>query len=147
MKIYLNSKEKSQLNKLGRIVVYREPYSARTSKSSILNGIGLNHIWDKIDRVWIFGDTKEYIDRMINVGRRAVDYPDNGRNTCNGAKWWNFDRSINEYGEIGSIYSNGRNHKITFSIINAFICELKPDKEDARYNRVTFAFTLELKDN
>ncbi len=147
MKIFLTGKEKSQLNNLGRIVVYREPFPARTSKSSIIYGTGCNNLWNKVDRIWVFGDTKGYIDKMQNTGRRSVDYPNNGVNINSGAKWWYFDRNINDYGVIGSTHTNGNIHKTTFQIINAFICDLKPDKEDDKYNRITFAFTLELKTN
>lgn len=147
MKIYLTQAEKKQLRSNGRIVINREPSPARTSKSSILNGIGTNEVWDKVDRVWIFGDTNDYITKMKNVGRRAVDYPNNGININSGGKWWELDRNINEFGNVGETQVNGRVSKIKFLIVNCFISELKPDKEDNKYNRVNFKFTLELQNN
>lgn len=32
------------------------------AKGSIFHGIGIMHLWDKVKRVWIIGDTKDYIN-------------------------------------------------------------------------------------
>lgn len=75
MKIYLSKLERKELLSVKTITVERKPYLSRVNYSSILYGVGTNHLWDKIDRVWVYGNTSSYIKDKCNVDRRKEYYP------------------------------------------------------------------------
>lgn len=137
MKIKLTQAENKLLLNNRLLVIEREPKIARTNKSSFVHGIGTNHLWDKVNRVWVYGNTKEYINSKMNVGRRAEDYPDNNRNVWSGSYWWECERDLFEHTEISA------KNTVDF-IIKDVIITLREDKESSLYNRVTFLITLSL---
>jgi len=100
--------EKKVLLSTGNVKV-RMKYAMPASKSSIIYGIGYKRLWDRIERIWVYGDTEKYkVDRM-NVGRRSTDYPDNKASTLNGIFWWEeFNSTDTPKGlEIGEIVKGG----------------------------------------
>lgn len=124
-KIYLTKQEKKTLLSDGKLKIERIPYLS-CPNTSIVFGIGTKTIFDKIDYCWVYGDVDAYILSKKNVGRRAVDYKDNTPNTWNGSHWYNFlGADENKYGEIGTVFTNGKKHPIQFRLDNIFIKELR----------------------
>jgi hypothetical protein len=142
MKLYLTKAEQKDLLANGTITIEREPVLARTHKSSILHGIGTKQIWNKVDRIWVYGDTKDYYNQMENVGRRATDYPNNSKNVWSGDYWIECERDLNEYGQIGTEFTNGRKNIIRFKLNNMVISELRQDPDYENYNRITFKINI-----
>lgn len=85
-RIRLSKKNLAELESGGTSVLLKS--SIPVSKDSILFGEGSSYLWDKVDRVWVYGDIKSYISLKMNVGRRSKDYPDNTTNTWSGCHWW-----------------------------------------------------------
>jgi hypothetical protein len=142
MRLYLTQKEKTKLSKEGVITIERNPYLSNTSKKNIIHGIGTQSVFDKIDYKWVYGDCDDYIDKMKNIGRRAVDYPDNKGNIWNGSKWWDCLGDSNEFGLKGNVITNGRLNKNSFVIEDIFISELKQNKKLDEYNQIVFSITI-----
>lgn len=143
-KIYLTTSEKKELLKSGNIVIERKPYLTNTSKSSIIHGIGIKEFFNKIEYMWVYGDTDDYIEKMKNVGRRKSDYPDNKGNIWNGAKWFEFNRSIDDFGQINDIQTNGKVHKIQFFIQDMFVKELRQNPKFKEYNQKIIEIKIKL---
>lgn len=144
MKLYLTKLEQKDLLANGTITIEREPELARTQKKHFIHGVGTQHIWDKVDRVWVYGDTKDYYKQMENVGRRAIDYPNNSKNVWSGDYWIECERDLNEYGQIGTIFTNGRKNIISFKLNNMVISELRQDPDFEQYNRIIFKIIVDL---
>lgn len=144
MKLYLTKAEQKDLLANGTITIEREPVLTRTHKSSVIHGIGTQQLWNKVDRIWVYGDTKDYYNQMKNVGRRVTDYPDNAKNVWSGDYWIECERDLNEYGQIGTIFTNGRKNIISFKLNNMVISELRQDPDYENYNRITFKIIVEL---
>jgi hypothetical protein len=147
MKLYLTKKEKNLLCKEGTITIERNPYLSNTSKRNIIHGVGTQHVFDKVDYRWVFGNCDDYVDKMKNIGIRAVDYPDNKGNRCNGSTWWEFLKDSNEFGLKGGVITNGRLNKISFIIEDIFISELRPNKKIELYNQIVFSITIKIINN
>lgn len=143
MKIYLSKSEQKELREKGTLEIEREPELARTHKENFVHGIGTDHLWDKIDRKWVYGNCYSYIQEMMNVGRRETDYKGNTSNIWSSGNWWGCQRDLNEYGKLESVTTNGRKNVIQFRLFDIFIF-LKPDIEFENYNRVTFKITIKL---
>lgn len=114
MKLFLTDLEKKEIQTKGSIVIERTLNNEPSS--SIIYGHGHKHVWDKVDRVWVFGDTEKYIKDKKNVGRRKEDYPNNTRNHWNGAHWWECERTMNPYGELKTPIVSGIKNKFKFQI-------------------------------
>lgn len=143
-KIYLTKSEKKELLKSGTIVIERKPCLTNTSKSSIIHGIGIKEFFNKIEYIWVYGDTDDYIEKMKNVGRRKTDYPDNKGNVWNGSKWFEFNRSIDDFGQLNDIQTNGRVHKIQFFIQDMFVKELRQNPKFKEYNQKIIEIKIKL---
>ena len=126
MKLSLTKKEKDILDAKGHLFVERSVM--REPKNSIIYGIGINHVWDKVDQRWVLGDTQKYIHDKKNVGRRKEDYKDNGKNTWSGAFWWDCERSLNPFSEIGETIQSGKIYILRFHIEEVFIDRLEEDE-------------------
>jgi len=114
MKLALTKVEKKNLILNKSIVIERVLSNEPTS--SIIFGIGTKTVWDKIDRVWVFGDAEGYVESKKNVGRRATDYPDNTTNSWNGSNWWECIRDLNPYSQPNENILSGRKNPLTFKI-------------------------------
>lgn len=143
-KIFLTSKERKELLKNDSITIERKPYLTNTSKSSIIHGKGIKEFFNKIEYIWVYGDTDDYIEKMKNVGRRATDYPDNNGNTLNGEKWFEFNRNIDDFGQINIAQTNGRIHKIKFFIEDMFVKELRQNPNLKEYNQKIIEIKIQL---
>lgn len=125
MKLYLTDEEKRLLKMVGKLTIKRELYLP-AAKGSIMYGTGVMTLFDKIDYRWVYGNTGAYKNDMMNIGRRRDDYPDNSRNTWNGAYWWSNESNENPY-PIQTVMQNGIKNIIQFKIIKEpIIKELKP---------------------
>ena len=82
-KIILTKEERNNLISNNTSWIEREDIN-NVPMSSIIYGVGINEMFDKIDYRWVYGDTKQYIKDKKNVGRRAVDYKNNGTTITNG---------------------------------------------------------------
>ena len=67
MKLYLTKAEQKYLLANGTITIEREPVLTRTHKSSIIHGVGTKQIWNKVDRIWVYGDIKDYESGKTHV--------------------------------------------------------------------------------
>lgn len=114
MKLALTKSEKKDLIVNKSIVIERE--LRNEPNSSIIFGIGTKHVWDKIDRCWVFGDTEGYVESKKNVGRRAIDYPNNTGNNWNGNNWWECNFEMNPFGAVNESIVSGRKNPILFKI-------------------------------
>lgn len=54
---------------------------------------------------------------MKNVGRRALDYPDNTTNNQSGCCWWECVKDINPYSRPNQNIISGRKTPLTFKIL------------------------------
>ncbi len=115
MKLALTPIEKKKL--ISNKIITIERALNNEPNGSIIFGIGTKHLWDKVDRVWVFGDVESYIESMKNVGRRAWDYPDNTTNDQSGCCWWECVRDINPYSRPNQNIISGRTKPLTFKIL------------------------------
>ncbi len=122
MKLNLTKKERTELEKKGKITVERS--FGHIPLSSVHYGTGKKSIFDKVDYVWIYGDTESYKKDYMNVGRRKTDYPDNNRNVWSGGYFWDCESDINSY-NIDKPVTNGIKNPITFKIVNVVLDRLE----------------------
>lgn len=66
MKITLNKIEKKQIVENNSITIERACYFS-APKRSIIHGKGIGGIFDKVDYRWVYGDTADYIQKMVKV--------------------------------------------------------------------------------
>jgi hypothetical protein len=123
MKLNLLKKERIELETKGTITVERENYM-NVPLCSVHYGTGRKQLWDKVDRVWIYGDTDQYIKDYMNVGRRKKDYPDNTKNVWSGGYWWDCHRELSDYDNTDKPMTNGIKNPITFKITNIVLDRL-----------------------
>lgn len=100
-KVRLSKEVMASLNNNGKATFQLTGYIP-CPKTSIIYGRGHKHLWDKIDRVWVYGDCDSYIKDKINVGRRAEDYPNNTVNNWSGKPWYDLYESTPKDIKIGS---------------------------------------------
>jgi len=114
MKLSLTAPEKKKLIEKKSIEIERE--LSNQPNSSIIFGVGTKQVWDKVDRVWAFGDAESYVESMKNVGRRATDYKDNTINNQSGCNWWECIRDLNPYNKPNEPIVSGLKYPIIFQI-------------------------------
>lgn len=123
-KIHLTQHEKDSLYSFNEIDIERQ-CKIPCPNSSIVYGIGNKYIWDKIERIWVYGDVDKYISDNKNVGRRAIDYKDNTRNMWSGSHWYEFlGRENDDFGNIGKVTKNGIKNIVVFEITNITVSDL-----------------------
>lgn len=133
MKLTLTHVEKRRLAELGSIQINRKCYIPAAA-SSIVHGIGNKSMFDKIAYKWIYGDTDDYIEKMKSVGRRGTEYiygKTKDRNIVNGGCWYDFNKVIDEFGEIAKKITAGRKNKLSYKI-SSFTVSLIP-KDNTEY--------------
>jgi hypothetical protein len=138
-KITLTSVEKNNLITNGELEIAR--IGRNHPKGSVLHGKGIGEVFDKVAYKWAFGDTEDYISKMMNVGRRGEDYKDNKQNSWNGGYWWKLQRVMDDFGTIGSTFVSGRKAPLKFRVDDIYISELIPT-DDGKYLRTVFIITL-----
>jgi len=114
MKLTLTTFEKKKLTSNKSITIERE--LSNQPKCSIIFGVGTKQVWDKVDRVWAFGNAESYVESMVNVGRRATDYPNNTTSSLSGCNWWECIRDLNPYAQPNETIVSGRKNPILFKI-------------------------------
>ena len=137
MKLTLSAKEKKLLLanysiEIERIVDVPAP------SQSIVHGIGDEHLWDKIDRRWVYGNVQDYIRTMKDIGRRGTEYR-------NSSEWYECQRCLNEFGELNTKIVNGRSNIIEFNIVERHI-DLRP-KENTDYFNIVLMMRVKLWDS
>lgn len=137
-RITLTPAEKAELIAKGLLLAFKGLKPFRFPLSTIFYGKGTNQLWDKISREWIIGDTKEYIRKTKNVGRRGTEYK-------NSNSWYECEKDINSYGGIGNKLCNGIKNKITMEIMNVAIVERK--SSDSKYKEGVIKLNLKLVPN
>lgn len=123
-KLSLTPDEKKNLIAKGKLTIERQ--LRRVPPSTIIYGKGTKTIFDKVDYLWIVGDTDKYIKNKKNVGRRKVDYPNNTRNVWSGSNWWDCEKELNIYA-IDKPIVNGTKHKLTFVVVSHVVDRLSND--------------------
>jgi hypothetical protein len=127
-KIYLTKKEKQELFTHKSIIIERDEYLP-TPKTSIMYGVGIQSIFDKVDYRWVYGDIDAYISDKMNVGRRETDYPNNKINRWSGCEWWGSKKKYNSFGAIADTVMNGRLYPTIFKILDDTL-SLQPNNTD-----------------
>lgn len=133
MKIFLTKEEKESLAAKGSEIIERS-IRIPVPEGTIIYRTGNSYLWDKIDRVWVYGNTERYIKDKKNVGRRKTDYKNNTQNIWSGGMWWDCYRQIDEWGTIGKMMQSGIKDPLFFQITelnanrienNQVICKIK----------------------
>lgn len=124
MKLFLSVNEKAIFLANNRVEVERSLYLPAPA-SSIIHGIGKKALFDKVDNKWVYGNTDSYKESMKNVDRRAIHFPDNGKNRWSGSYWWSNESDQNPYSAIGVIITSGTKNKIIYAIEDYHISRLE----------------------
>ncbi len=127
MKLNLTKEERKALIAKGTIMIEREQKTG-VPTSSIAYGLGNTYLWDKVDRVWVYGDTDSYKADMMNIGRRRTDYPNNGKNINSGNCWWECEKAITDLDNTDKPMTNGIKNPLTFQIRDMLMVGFKDFK-------------------
>lgn len=133
MGLYLDNSEKERLLLTKNISIDRICLISAPSSSTV-HGIGNRSLFDKIAYKWIYGDTRDYIDKMRFVGVRGTEYiygKSKDRNIYNGGCWYDHEAAISEFGSVGDSIKNGRKNIIRYTI-KSIVVSLKP-KPSSKY--------------